>query len=77
MRSDRILGIQNAAIRLEQRWNELAKKYSFSLRCGYSMASCCGESNIQPLNRVCVEHSAVMLEEEARQLSADDPLLGR
>jgi len=60
-----------AAIRLEQRWNELAKKYSFSLRCGYSMASCCGESNIQPLNRVCVEHSAVMLEEEAMSLSSE------
>jgi PAS domain S-box-containing protein len=52
-----------AAIRLEQLWNELAKKYSFSLRCAYPMASCQGEKNIQPLVRVCAEHSAALFED--------------
>jgi PAS domain S-box-containing protein len=52
-----------AAIRLEQLWNELAKKYSFSLRCAYPMASCHGEKNIQPLVRVCAEHSAAQFQD--------------
>lgn len=52
-----------AAIRLEQLWNELAKKYSFSLRCAYLMATCQGEKNIQPLVRICAEHSAALFED--------------
>ena len=52
-----------AAIRLEQLWNELAKKYSFSLRCAYPIASCQGEKNIQPLVRVCAEHSAAQFQD--------------
>ena len=53
----------DAAIRLEQLWNELANKHSFSLRCAYPVAKFCGEKNAQPLMRVCAEHSAVVLEE--------------
>jgi PAS domain S-box-containing protein len=53
----------DAAIRLEQLWNELANKHSFSLRCAYPVANFCGEKNAQPLMRVCAEHSAVVLEE--------------
>ncbi len=49
-----------AAIRLEELWNELALKYSFSLRCAYPMANFHGEKNAQPLIRICAEHSAVM-----------------
>ena len=52
-----------AAIRLEQLWNELAKKHPFSLRCAYPVANFCGEKNAQPLMRVCAEHSAVVLHE--------------
>jgi PAS domain S-box-containing protein len=52
-----------AAIRLEQLWNELAKKHSFSLRCAYPVANFDGDENAQPLMRVCAEHSAVVLEE--------------
>lgn len=52
-----------AAIRLEQLWNELAKKHPFSLRCAYPVASFYGEKNAQPLMRVCAEHSAVVLQE--------------
>jgi PAS domain S-box-containing protein len=56
-------GKVEAAIRLEQLWNELAKKYSFSLRCAYPMATCQGEKNIQPLVRVCAEHSAALFQD--------------
>ncbi len=53
----------DAAIRLEQLWNELANKHSFSLRCAYPVANFYGKENAQPLMRVCAEHSAVVLEE--------------
>src|SRR6202795_286025 len=52
-----------AAILLEQLWNELAKKHPFSLRCAYPVANFYGEKNAQPLMRVCAEHSAVVLED--------------
>jgi PAS domain S-box-containing protein len=53
----------DAAIRLEQLWNELANKHSFSLRCAYPVANFYGEKGAHPLMRVCAEHSAVVLEE--------------
>jgi PAS domain S-box-containing protein len=53
----------DAAIRIEQLWNELANKHSFSLRCAYPVANFSGEKNAQPLMRVCAEHSAVVLED--------------
>jgi PAS domain S-box-containing protein len=56
-------GKVEAAIRLEQLWNELAKKHSFSLRCAYPVANFHGEKNAQPLMRICAEHSAVVLDE--------------
>ncbi len=56
-------GKVEAAIRLEQLWNELGKKHSFSLRCAYPVANFQGENNAQPLMRVCAEHSAVVLDE--------------
>jgi len=52
-----------AAIRLEQLWNELAKKLNFSLRCAYPVANFNGEKHSQPLMRVCAEHSAIVLDE--------------
>jgi len=56
-------GKTEAAIRLEQLWNELAKQHSFSLRCAYPVTNFNGEKNAQPLMRVCAEHSAVVLDE--------------
>jgi PAS domain S-box-containing protein len=53
-------GKTQAAILLEELWNELALKHSFSLRCAYPMANFQGEKNAQPLIRICAEHSAVM-----------------
>jgi PAS domain S-box-containing protein len=61
-----------AAIRLEQLWNELSKKYSFSLRCAYPMSGCHGEKNIQPLVRICAEHSAAMFQDGDSFLKSSD-----
>jgi PAS domain S-box-containing protein len=60
----------DAAIRLEQLWNELAKKHSFSLRCAYPVANFYDQNKAQPLARVCAEHSAVVLEENDTSLTA-------
>jgi PAS domain S-box-containing protein len=56
-------GKVEAAIRLEQLWNELTKKHSFSLRCAYQVANFHSEEHTRPLMRVCAEHSAVVLDE--------------
>lgn len=56
-------GKVEAAIRLEQLWNELAKKHAFSLRCAYPVSHFNGEKHSQPLMRVCSEHSAIVLDE--------------
>jgi PAS domain S-box-containing protein len=61
-----------AAIRLEQLWNGLAKKYSFSLRCAYPMAGCHGEKNIQPLVRICAEHSVALFQDGDTFLKSRD-----
>lgn len=58
-----------AAIRVEQLWNELGKRQSFSLRCAYSVANFRGESHAQPLVRVCAEHTAVVLDENDKSFS--------
>jgi hypothetical protein len=53
----------DAALQLEQLWNDLAMKHSFSLRCAYPIANFSGDKNTQPLIRVCAEHSAVLFDE--------------
>jgi len=60
-----------AAIRLEQLWNELAKKHSFSLRCAYPIANFYGENKTQSLFRVCAEHSALVLDKSNVATSHD------
>jgi PAS domain S-box-containing protein len=65
-------GKTEAAIRLEQLWNELAKKQSFSLRCAYPMANFYREKNAQPLMRVCAEHSAVVFDQGDTSLTTGE-----
>ncbi|HXJ15125.1 MAG TPA: PAS domain S-box protein, partial [Candidatus Limnocylindrales bacterium] len=63
-------GKTEAAIRLEQLWNELTKEHSFSLRCAYPIADFCDGKSGLPLIRVCAEHSAVVFDQ------SDKPLRG-
>jgi PAS domain S-box-containing protein len=53
----------DAALQLEQLWNDLGMKHSFSLRCAYPIGNFSGDKNTQPLSRVCAEHSAVLFGE--------------
>jgi PAS domain S-box-containing protein len=53
-------GKADAAIRLEELWNDLARKYAFQLHCAYPM-SLFGQTNDEAaLQRICAEHSRVV-----------------
>jgi signal transduction histidine kinase len=53
-------GNAQAAIRLEQLWNNLARTKAFSLFCAYPMTSFKREEDAELLLKVCNEHSAVI-----------------
>jgi DNA-binding NarL/FixJ family response regulator len=48
-----------AAIRLEQLWDEIAKAYDVDILCGYQLGSFHGEQGSNMFQRICAEHSAV------------------
>jgi DNA-binding NarL/FixJ family response regulator len=50
----------NAAIELEQLWNELIQTHSFHLRCAYPITE---ELKGEPYAAICAEHSAVLAAE--------------
>jgi len=68
-------GKPDAAIHLEKLWNELAKTYSFHLRCAYPMSSFCREEHGELLLKVCAEHSAVIPGESYTTLVSHDERL--
>jgi PAS domain S-box-containing protein len=61
-------GKTEAAIRLEQLWNELTKEHSLSLRCAYPIADLCDAKNGLPLIRVCAQHSAAVFDQSDKPL---------
>ncbi|HXM97430.1 MAG TPA: PAS domain S-box protein [Candidatus Dormibacteraeota bacterium] len=65
-------GKTDAAVRLEQLWNDLAKKQSFTLRCAYPIADFQGKNSAEPLMRICSEHSTVTLDQEKHSSSMID-----
>ncbi len=64
-------GKPDAAIRLEQLWNDLAKKHSFSLRCAYPIAGFAREEDGEPFLKICAEHSAVIPSESYTELATE------
>jgi PAS domain S-box-containing protein len=68
-------GMTEAAIRLEQLWNNLAAKYSFSLRCAYPMRNFRRPEDEQLFLRVCSEHSGVIPAEGFMALSNEQERL--
>jgi signal transduction histidine kinase len=53
-------GKYDAAIQLEQLWNELQKSHSFSLFCAYPISGFGGEQFVEPALNVCSAHSRVI-----------------
>lgn len=52
-------GKADAAIRLEELWNEIAKTYDVDILCGYPLESLRQEEDSYTFRRICEEHSAV------------------
>jgi DNA-binding NarL/FixJ family response regulator len=52
-------GKADAAIRLEQLWNEVGKTPGVDILCGYSLSSFHGEEDEHVFQSICAEHSAV------------------
>ncbi|HWY57953.1 MAG TPA: ATP-binding protein [Terriglobales bacterium] len=68
-------GKTDAAIDLERLWNELARTFSFSLRCAYPMSSFHRQEHGDLLLKVCAEHSAVIPGESYTALASQDERL--
>ena len=49
----------DAAIRLEELWNQIATTYNVNILCGYSLESLRCEEDSYTFRRICEEHSAV------------------
>ncbi len=52
-------GKADAAIRLEQLWNEVAKTFEVDILCGYAFSSFHNEEDEHVFQSICAEHSAV------------------
>jgi signal transduction histidine kinase len=68
-------GEPEAAICLEQLWNDLGKTHSFSLRCGYPIQVFDRSEHSEPFLRICEAHSGVIPSESyAARLSQEKRL---
>jgi hypothetical protein len=52
-------GKADAAIRLEELWNQIASTYYVDILCGYPLESLRHEEDSYTFRRICEEHSAV------------------
>jgi DNA-binding NarL/FixJ family response regulator len=52
-------GKADAAIRLEQLWNDVGKTFEVDILCGYALRSFHGEEDKHVFQSICAEHSAV------------------
>jgi hypothetical protein len=53
-------GHTDAAVELEALWNEMARQQTFSLLCGYPLASVLGDERSDALARVCDSHTVAL-----------------
>jgi PAS domain S-box-containing protein len=68
-------GKRDAAIRLEELWNGLARKLSFSLCCAYPLALLGSDVEGAAFTRICTEHSWVIPAESYTALRTSDERL--
>jgi RimJ/RimL family protein N-acetyltransferase len=62
-------GKPETAVQLEELWNDLARKYAFSLHCGYPMPGFCKRELVESLVEICAKHTSI-----ERLESATEPL---
>jgi PAS domain S-box-containing protein len=65
-------GNREAAIRLEEFWNELGKSYRFALFCAYPIAGFADEEQAIPFNSICTCHSRVIPAESYAAINSPD-----
>jgi signal transduction histidine kinase len=65
-------GMSEAAVRLEQLWNELAQSYSFHLHCAYPMSYFSDAGHHAALDQICAEHTHVLPAESYTALATAD-----
>ena len=68
-------GKAEAAVRLEQIWNNLAQKYPLSLRCAYAMSGFDREEHSDIFLKICAEHSHVIPVESYTALVSEEQRL--
>ncbi|HEX8845560.1 MAG TPA: ATP-binding protein [Pyrinomonadaceae bacterium] len=68
-------GNHDAAIRLEQMWNDLRRAHSFSLFCAYPMHGFADESLTSHLSDICSLHTRIIPAENYSELTDDDARL--
>jgi signal transduction histidine kinase len=68
-------GRADAAIKLEQLWNDLARQHAFSLRCAYPITSFRDAAHAAPFLKICSEHSAVIPGESYTALGSNQDRL--
>lgn len=68
-------GRQAAALRLEELWNDLQRRYSISLCCGYPMDGFAGRAMETGFTKVCAHHSHVQPAESYRNTGSEDERL--
>lgn len=68
-------GKSEAAIRLEELWNDLAHTHSFYLQCAYPMKGFDREEHSEPFLKICAEHSGVIPGESYTALATDEERL--
>jgi PAS domain S-box-containing protein len=68
-------GNYEAALRLEQMWNQLAKEHSFSLLCAYPIAGFNSAKHTDAFLSICAEHSAVFPSESFPATSGENQQL--
>jgi PAS domain S-box-containing protein len=56
-------GKTEAALRLEQLWNEIAQSHSFSLVCAYPFAGFYRQADAELFQQICAQHSVVVPDE--------------
>jgi PAS domain S-box-containing protein len=64
-------GMANAAIRLEQIWNELAVTHSFTFRCAYPIKKFDREEDGELFQKICAEHSEIIPDESYTALGSE------
>jgi hypothetical protein len=67
-------GNVEGALALEDLWNEIAAKYSFSLLCAYSMGNFVKEAHTEGFRRICHQHQRVIPTESYLQANETDRL---